>query len=75
MAGKSDVTIGLAGDLISNETRASATAAKAGGRPYFFGNQAPVQASALTCSKCSSPLCLVTQVLVRSHYIVIQVLC
>lgn len=71
MAGHSDVTIGLAGDLISRDACTSATVAKAGGRPYFSGIQAPCQASALSCSRCKGLLCLVIQVLLRQHHIIV----
>ena len=72
MVGEKCVTVGIAGDLISEDTSASIPAAKAGGRPHFFGNQAPVQASDLSCCSCNGPLSLVAQVLVRPTHTVNQ---
>ena len=72
MAGDSDVTVGSAGDLISRHASASAVVAKAGGRPYFSGIQAPCQASALSCSRCNGLLCLVAQVLAHPYPLVTQ---
>ena len=74
MAGDSDVNVGLAGDLISRDANASATVAKAGGRPNFTGKQAPCVARDLSCSRCNGLLCLVTQVPSPPQDLGIQVL-